>query len=105
MSTCSPPPDKACFACSERMRSTPGPVASMTPSRTRSPVLKDFQGDLSVDDAHMDMSAPSNKLVVKVSHMDMEKMMKLMDIEGVSGKGILNGQIPLEIFEDRGSGS
>ncbi|HEB80100.1 MAG TPA: hypothetical protein ENI79_06475 [Rhodospirillales bacterium] len=60
-----------------------------------------IDGLLAVDDASIDMSAAANKLTLKLTGMDLAKMMKLLDIDGVSGSGVLNGAMPMEIREDR----
>lgn len=57
-------------------------------------------GLLSVNDAVIHRSASANRLTLELSQIDLGKLMAMMDIEGVSGSGMVNGSVPLEINED-----
>jgi hypothetical protein len=43
----------------------------------------------------LDLSAPEQKLLVQVRNVDLERLLKLVNLDGLSGKGRLSGDVPV----------
>ena len=53
-------------------------------------------GLLSVTGAVIDSNAEANRMTLRLSGADLGKLMDLLEIEGISGSGVLSGAVPLE---------
>jgi len=54
-------------------------------------------GLVSVDGVVVDDSRAPKRLTLKLSDLDLEKFMALLSVDGVSGSGVINGTVPVEI--------
>ncbi len=53
-------------------------------------------GLLSVTGAVIDSTAEANRITLRLSGIDLGRLMELLDLEGISGSGVLRGVVPLE---------
>ncbi len=53
-------------------------------------------GLLSVTGAVIDSAAEANRMTLRLSGVDLGKLMELLELEGISGSGVLSGAVPLE---------
>jgi hypothetical protein len=57
-------------------------------------------GLIFVRDVTIGRTNAKNHLTLEISNIDLEKLMGLLNIDGVSGSGLLGGSIPLEVSEN-----
>ena len=53
-------------------------------------------GLLSVTGAVIDSTAEANRMTIRLSGIDLGKLMDMLELEGISGSGVLSGAVPLE---------
>ncbi|MCZ6721046.1 MAG: YdbH domain-containing protein, partial [Proteobacteria bacterium] len=56
-------------------------------------------GTLATSDALIDPSAAAQDLVIKLADIDLEKLLGLLALEGLSGTGVISGDVPVSVLD------
>jgi hypothetical protein len=62
--------------------------------------MKVLGGEIRGNDITIDLNSPDNEFVLVVDGLDMEKLVELQNVEGLSASGRLDGYIPVYIEKD-----